>query len=125
MNKKDVLVDTVFLNKLSKYGKDINTFKRILDDLGFYPMVHPYIAKNELDMFPFFQKLVDEGYIKVPDYEYFLSDEEDREYYAARFVEIHNEIRTHLEAGGGKKQLEELRISFNKLISQTQHLKKP
>ena len=54
MSKKDVLVDTVFLNKLSKYGKDIETFKRLLDDLDFCPIVHPYIAKNELDMFPFF-----------------------------------------------------------------------
>lgn len=108
MNKKDVLVDTVFLNKLSKYGKDIETFKRLLDDLGFDPIVHPYIAKNELDMFPFFQKLVDEGYIRVLDYNVFLPDEEDKEYYEARFVEIHDEIREHLEASGGKKQLEKL-----------------
>lgn len=108
MSKKDVLVDTVFLNKLSKYGKDIETFKRLLDDLDFCPIVHPYIAKNELDMFPFFQKLVDEKYIRVLDYDVFLLDEEDEEYYEERFVEIHDAIRAHLEASGGKKQLEKL-----------------
>ena len=68
MSKKDVLVDTVFLHKLSGEGKDI----------------------------------------KVIDYDVFLPDEEDREYYEARFVEIHDEIRTHLEAAGGKKQLKKL-----------------
>lgn len=104
------------MNKLSKYGKDVNTFKRILDDLEFCPMVHPYIAKNELDMFPFFQALVDEGHIKVPEYSFFLLDEEDREYYAARFVEIHNEIRAHLEASGGKKQLEQLILPIGQTV---------
>ena len=108
MSKKDVLVDTVFLHKLSGEGKDIKAFKKILDDLNFCPVVHPYIAKNELDVFYYFQTLVEEKYIKVIDYDVFLPDEEDREYYETRFVEIHDEIRTHLEAAGGKKQLKKL-----------------
>ncbi|MBE5940686.1 MAG: hypothetical protein E7266_09865 [Lachnospiraceae bacterium] len=108
MIKKDVLVDTVFLNKLSEHGKDINTFKKILDELSFCPVVHPYIAENELDMFPYFHNLVKEGYIKIIDYSEFLSDEEDKEYYADNFIEIHDEIRRYLEANGGKKQLEKL-----------------
>lgn len=116
MNKRDVLVDTVFLLKLSQYGKEIETFKRILDDLDFSPVVHPYIANHELDMYPFFDALVKEGYIRVFDYDTFLPDEEDREYYEARFVEIHNEIREYLKASGGKKQLEKLALPSGQTV---------
>ena len=40
MNKKEVLVDTVFLEKLSCDGKNLDTFKKVLSDLDFKPVVH-------------------------------------------------------------------------------------
>ncbi len=110
MVRKQVLVDTVFLNKLSQYGKEIDTFKRLIDELDFKPVVHPYVARNELDMYPFFTKLVDEGYIEVIEYDAFLSDDEDKKYYESLFFDVHDEIREHLEAIGGKKQLPKLTI---------------
>ena len=54
MNKKEVLVDTVFLEKLSCDGKNLETFKKVLSDLEYKPVVHPYIATNELDMHSYF-----------------------------------------------------------------------
>lgn len=108
MNKKEVLVDTAFLEKLSCDGKNLETFKKVLSDLEYKPVVHPYIAANELDMHPYFDKLVAEGFVRVAQYTDFLCDDEDRTLYESYFIDIHNSLREYLEAAGGKKQLEQL-----------------
>ena len=108
MNKKEVLVDTAFLEKLSCDGKNLETFKKVLSDLEYRPVVHPYIATNELDMHPYFDKLVAEGFVRVAQYTDFLCDDEDRTLYESYFIDIHNSLREYLEAAGGKKQLEQL-----------------
>ena len=102
MNKKEVLVDTVFLEKLSCDGKNLDIFREVLSDLEYKPVVHPYIAANELDMHSYFDKLVAEGFVRVASYN------EDKELYESYFVDIHNKLREYLEAAGGKKQLEKL-----------------
>lgn len=108
MNKKEVLVDTVFLEKLSCDGKNLETFKKVLSDLEYKPVVHPYIAANELDMHSYFDKLVAEGFVRVANYNEFLNDDDDKELYKSYFIDIHNTLREYLEAAGGKKQLEKL-----------------
>ena len=110
MNKKEVLVDTVFLEKLSCNGKRLDFFREVLSALDYKPVVHPYIAANELDMHSYFDVLVDEGFVRVADYNEFLGDKEDRDLYESYFVDIHNKLREYLEAAGGKKQLEELAL---------------
>ena len=108
MNKKEVLVDTVFLEKLSCNGKNLETFKKVLSDLEYKPVVHPYIAANELDMHSYFDRLVAEGFIRVAKYRDFLCDDDDRALYESYFIDIHNTLREYLEAAGKKKQLEKL-----------------
>lgn len=108
MNKKEVLVDTVFLEKLSCNGKNLETFKKVLSDLEYKPIVHPYIAANELDMHSYFDRLVAEGFIRVAKYSDFLCDDDDRALYESYFIDIHNTLREYLEAAGKKKQLEKL-----------------
>lgn len=108
MNKKEVLVDTAFLEKLSCDGKNLETFKKVLSNLEYEPVVHPYIATNELDMHSYFDKLVAEGFVRVAQYSDFLCDDEDRALYESYFIDIHNTLREYLEAAGGKKQLERL-----------------
>lgn len=108
MNKKEVIVDTVFLEKLSCDGKNLEIFKKVLSDLEYKPVVHPYIAANELDMHSYFNKLVAEGVVRIADYNEFLCDDEDKTLYESYFVDIHNALREYLEAKGGKKQLEKL-----------------
>lgn len=108
MNKKEVLVDTVFLEKLSCDGENLEIFKKVLSDLEYKPVVHPYIAANELDVCSYFDRLVKEGFVRVAQYSDFLCDDEDRELYASYFIDIHNTLRKYLEAAGGKKQLEKL-----------------
>ncbi len=108
MNKKEVLVDTVFLEKLSCDGKNPDAFKKVLSDLDYRPVVHPYIAANELDMHSYFDKLVAEGFVRVANYNEFLNDDGDKEIYESYFIDIHNTLREYLEAARGKKQLEKL-----------------
>lgn len=110
MKKREVLVDTVFLEKLSNGGKDIDTFKKVMTDVEYHPVVHPYIAANELDMHSYFDKLVNEKFIRVAEYSEFLKDNADRELYESYFVDLHHKMREYLEAAGGKKQLERLVI---------------
>lgn len=86
MNKKEAIVDTCFFNKLSCDGKDIETFKKVLADLEFFPVVHSYIAMKELDVFPNFSKLVDEGFVRVIPYEEFIEDDDDQKMYEDFFM---------------------------------------
>ena len=46
MSKKEAIVDTCFFNKLSNDGKKIEAFKKVLVDLDYKPVVHPYIAEK-------------------------------------------------------------------------------
>ncbi len=116
MNKKEVLVDTVFLEKLSCEGKNLEIFKKVLSDLEYKPVVHPYIADNELDMYSYFDKLVEEGFVRVAGYEEYLRDDDDRKLYESYFFDIHNTLREYLEAAGGKKQLEKLVLPIGQNI---------
>ena len=66
MYKKEVLLDTGFLEKLSCDGKNLETFKKVLSDLKFKPVVHPYIAANELDMYSYFFQHISYLVQKIP-----------------------------------------------------------
>lgn len=106
MGKIQVLVDTEFLQKLSANGKNVSAFKKVLSELSFQPVVHPYVAECELDMFPYFQELVREGYIAIISYNDFLSDETDLKLYSDYFKDLHDQLRRHLEAMDRHKKLE-------------------
>lgn len=116
MSKKEALVDTCFFNKLSNDGKNIEAFKKVLVDLDYKPVVHPYIAEKELDVFPHFSKLVEEGFIRKAEYSEFIEDEDDTELYEQYFWEVYEEMREYLEIKGSKKQIEKLVIPNGQTI---------
>ena len=116
MSKKEAIVDTCFFNKLSNDGKNIEAFKKVLVDLDFKPVVHPYIAEKELDVFPHFNKLVEEGFIRKAEYNEFIEDEDDAELYEQYFPELYEEMREYLEIKGSKKQIEKLAIPKGQTI---------
>lgn len=116
MSKKEAIVDTCFFNKLSNDGKNIEAFKKVLVDLDFKPVVHPYIAEKELDVFPHFNKLVEEGFIRKAEYREFIEDEDDAELYEQYFPELYEEMREYLEIKGSKKQIEKLVIPKGQTI---------
>lgn len=116
MNKKEAIVDTCFFNKLSNDGKSIEIFKKVLVDLDYKPVVHPYIAEKELDVFPYFNKLVEEGFIRKAEYSEFIEDEDDAELYEQYFYELYEEMREYLEIKGSKKKIEKLVIPKGQTI---------
>ena len=116
MSKKEAIVDTCFFNKLSNDGKNIETFKKVLMDLDYKPVVHPYIAEKELDMFPHFNKLVEEGFIRKAEYSEFIEDKDDEDLYKQYFSELHEEMREYLEIKGSKKQIDKLEIPKDQTI---------
>ncbi len=116
MNKKEAIVDTCFFNKLSNDGKSIEIFKKVLVDLDYKPVVHPYIAEKELDVFPHFNKLVEEGFIRKAEYSEFIEDEDDAELYEQYFYELYEEMREYLEIKGSKKKIEKLVIPKGQTI---------
>lgn len=116
MSKKEAIVDTCFFNKLSNDGNDIEAFKKVLMDLDYKPVVHPYIAEKELDVFPNFSKLIEEGFVRKAEYREFIEDEDDAEFYELYFLELYDEMREYLEIKGAKKQMEKLAIPKGQTI---------
>ena len=116
MSKKEAIVDACFFNKLSNNGKNIEAFKKVLVDLEYKPVVHPYIAEKELDVFPHFNKLIEEGFIRKAEYSEFIEDEDDAELYEQYFPELYEEMREYLEIKGEKKRIEKLAIPKGQTI---------
>ena len=116
MSKKEAIVDTCFFNKLSNDGKNSEVLKKVLTDLDYKPVVHPYIAEKELDMFPHFNKLVEEGFIRKAEYSEFIEDEYDKELYEQYFDELYEAMREYLEIKKSKKQIEKLNIPNGQTI---------
>ena len=116
MSKKEAIVDTCFFNKLSNDGKNIKAFKKVLEDLDYKPVVHPYIADKELDVFPHFNKLVEEGFIRKASYSELIKDEYDAVLYEQYFSELYEEMREYLEIKGSKKKIEKLVIPKGQTI---------
>ena len=119
MEKTEVIVDTCFLQKLSSEGKALDVIKRVLDELDYAPVVHPYIFKYELELYSYFESLVKEGYIRVVSYNDFLKDRSDEQMYEACFETLYEELRSSLEAMGGPKQIEKLCLHKGKTIYNT------
>ena len=101
---------------MSNDGKNIEALKKVLVDLDYKPVVHPYIAEKELDVFPHFNKLIEEGFIRKAEYSEFIEDEDDAELYEQYFPELYEEMREYLEIKGSKKQIEKLVIPKGQTI---------
>lgn len=114
-----MVVDTCFLQRLSSEGKKIDNIKKVLDELEYIPVVHPYMYQHELSLHSYFQKLVAEAYIRVIPYQEFQKDEIDRQTYEAYYNVLYEEMRVTLEAVGGPKQIEKLILHKGQTIYDT------
>lgn len=119
MGKIEVIVDTCFLQKLSSEGKSTDNIKRVLDELKYIPVVHPYIFEHELSLHSYLVRLVDEGYIRVIQYKEFQKDASDKQSYEAYYEILYEDMRLALEALDGPKQIEKLCLHKGKNIYDT------
>ncbi len=111
MEKSKAIVDTCFLQKLSSEGKNIDNVKKVIDELAFTPVCHPYMVKHELGLFSYLQNLVQTGYIQEIPYDEFIKDDLDKQLYEAYFEQLYEDFRVFLAAKGGPKQIDKLRLS--------------
>jgi len=119
MRKTEVIVDTCFLQKLSSEGKAIDNVKRILTELEYIPVVHPYIYEHELSLYSYFVRLVEEKYIKVIQYNEFQKDEIDKQSYEDYYSVLYEDMRLTLEAMNSPKQVEKLCLHKGQTIYNT------
>lgn len=119
MGKTEVIVDTCFLHKLSSQGKVIDNVKKVLAELEYLPVVHPYIFEHEMSLHSYYKALVDEGYIRVIQYSEFQKDAFDKQIYENQYDVIYEEMRLALDAIGGPKQIEKLCLHKGQTIYDT------
>ena len=119
MGKIEVIVDTCFLQKLSSEGKAVGNIKKVLAELDYLPIVHPYVYKHELSLHSYYVNLVKEGYIRVIQYNEFQKDEADKQTYEAYYLKLYEEMRLALEAVDSPKQVDPLVLHKGKTIYDT------
>lgn len=119
MGKTEVIVDTCFLQKISSEGKATDNIKKVLAELEYIPVVHPYIYEHELSLYSYFEHLVNEGCIRVIQYNEFQKDASDKQSYEAYYDILYEDMRLALEALGGPKQVEKLSLHKGQTIYNT------
>lgn len=116
MEKNEVIVDTCFLQKLSAEGKRVENIKRVLSELAYIPVVHPYVYEHELALYSYYEGLVKEGYLRVSCYNEFQRDACEKELYEAYFSVLYEELRQALEAIGSSKAMVKLELGRGQTI---------
>ena len=119
MRKTEVIVDTCFLQKLSSEGKAIDNIKKVLAELEYIPVAHPYIYEHELSLHSYFVRLVEEKYIRVIQYNEFQKDAIDKQSYEAYYGVLYEDMRLALEAMNSPKQVEKLCLHKGQTIYNT------
>jgi len=119
MEKTEVIVDTCFLQKLSSEGKKIENIEKILSELNYIPVVHPYMYEHEFCLHSYLQRLVDNGYIRLIQYNEFQKDANDKQMYESYYSILYEDLRKALEAIDSPKQIEPLRLHGKQTIYNT------
>ena len=119
MGKTEAIVDTCFLQKLSSEGKSIDNVKRVLAELEYLPVVHPYIYEYELSLYSYYENLVKEGYLRVVEYSEFQKDAYDKQTYEDYYNVLYEDMRLALVAIGGPKQIKKLCLRNGQTIYDT------
>lgn len=115
MNKKEAIVDTCFLLKLSKEGSKISNIKTILDEMEYVPVIHPYVCDNEI-LNDGIKKLINEGYIRKINYDEFLPTEDDKKLYTDYYKQVYETMRQKLEAVKSSKTPRKLELKEGQTI---------
>lgn len=116
MEKNEVIVDTCFLQKLSAEGKRVENIKRVLSELAYIPVVHPYVYEHELSLYSYYEGLVKEGYLRVSCYNEFQRDAREKKLYEAYFCVLYEDLRQALEAIGSSKAMAKLELGRGRTI---------
>lgn len=113
---KEILVDTSFFEKITCHGKHLDFYDKIVINAGYIPVVHPYLAENELDVHPYFKTLCDNGKVRIASYDEFIEDDFDRKIYSDTFLRIHNDLCDTVNANNNRKHLDKLKLPAGQTV---------
>lgn len=98
-----VLVDTCFVDKFKEGIHLSEDFERLMCEVGYEPIIHPYVYEKELDVFDFVKEGIEKGVLKVLPYEAFITDDATKKYYEGLFFQIYEDFRNRLIAVNSPK----------------------
>lgn len=89
--KTRAVIDADFFIKLAQYDKKAVVFQNIMDDLNIQPVMHEYVARNEIKTIPEIRDLIQEGKIIVLNDTDYITDE-NREDYEEYFKQAYHRM---------------------------------
>jgi len=98
MEKTKAVIDTCFLKKISSDGKHVDNLKKVLEELDYKPVVHPYCAEHELKLVDAYKSLIEEGYIEVIPYSEFIPTPTHEKLYKKQFEELFKELKKYIDS---------------------------
>lgn len=119
MEKKEVIVDTCFLQKISSEGEYPENIEKVLEELEFTPVVHPYIAEHELKLHSCFERMMADQCIRVIPYREFLDSEYAEKSYEAYFEMLYEDLRKFLDTANSFKRIPKLQLYEGQTIYNT------
>ena len=88
--RTQVIIDADFLNIFLSFKDGEILFKDIMESLGFSPVIHQYVADNELDVNQKAKQLIDENIIERIPYDKIFNDKY-KKFYQIEFEEYYKE----------------------------------
>lgn len=103
VEERRVVLDADFIMEIGRYqsGDSVELFRRMFCVMDKIPVIHPYVADNELDQNAFAKKLIEQGDLTVIAYGEFLpADPEEEEIYRQNFEDMYTMIRDRQASRG-------------------------
>ena len=104
MEKTKAVIDTCFLNKISSDGKHVENLKKVLKELEYMPVVHPYCAEHELNLVDAYKKLIEERYIEVIEYDSFIPTSTHKVMYKKQFEDLFKQLKKFIDSKRNNKK---------------------
>lgn len=79
-SKGQAVIDADFFNKLTEKDSSGGLFLRVMEEMGYNPIMHKYVLDEELFCNKTARQLVEKGYIKVLDHTDFLTSGNKNDY---------------------------------------------
>lgn len=93
MEKQRVVVDTDYFINLTQYNNDNGAlFLKIMDEMGYQPIMHKYVAEFECSKCACIDSLINDGKIIKISYDDYLLSNKDREEYEEYFRDMYERI---------------------------------
>lgn len=92
-NKGQAVIDTDFFIKFTEKDSTGQLFLKIMDEMGFNPVIHNYVFKEELLGNSIAKKLVESDHIKILDYNDYINPSNQSDY-EVKFIRLYRDFNS-------------------------------